>query len=177
MPCNGLFPHFFLLETQPKLQLPFFAMTKFTDVNVDVDVAHMDYYRTGTVPTHHKIYYEPKVIKIRNTNHMVMYRYDADSGRMRWKILRRPLIRNRTDRHTVDLSRVNIDLNKPVLFDIVDGEKVWTTQLCQMEDVLSWLRYYDISRSGKLYAAVPGKIPIMCFGRQGLPYPPLKGNF
>ena len=175
MPCFVFFPNIPFLGSQPKLKLPFFAMTKFTDVRVNVDISHMDYYWTGTVPAHHKIYYEPKVIKVRNTNHMVMYRYDADSGRMRWKILRRPLIRNRTDHHTVDLSRVNLDLDKPVPWGFENGEKVWTNQHCRMEDVLSWLRYYDITRDGKLYAAVPGKIPVMSFGRQCLPYPPIEG--
>ena len=150
-------------------------MTKFSEARVDVDVDHMEHYRTGDIPNHQTIYYEPKVVKCGRTNYMVQFRYCADSNRFRWKIFRRPMIRNRSTRHTVDMTGVKINLDEPVSVGFEDGERVWTTKMCLMDDVLSFFRWYDVDKSGKIYAAVPGRIPIMNFGRQGLPYPPMKG--
>ena len=73
------------------------------------------------------------------------------------------------------MTNVNINLDEPVFFGVENGDKVWTTKMCSMEDVMSFFRWYDIDKAGKIYAAVPGHIPIMNFGRQGLPYPPMKG--
>lgn len=150
-------------------------MTKFSEARVDVDVEYMEHYRTGDIPNHQTIFYEPKVVKCGRTNYMVQFRYCADSNRMRWKIFRRPVIRNRTVHHTVDMTNVKIDLDEPVFAGFENGEKQWTTKLCLIEDVLSFFRWYDVDKSGKIYAACPGKIPIMAFGRQGLPFPPIKG--
>ena len=84
---------------------------------------------------------------------------------------------NLTSQHTIDLTKVSLDLDEEVIIGREDGENVWTTRMCLMEDVLHWLKYYDLSDDGKIYAAVPGFIPIFTFGRQGLPFPPLSGKF
>ena len=42
-------------------------MTKFDDVRTDIAVDYMEHYRTGDVPRHLTILYEPKVIKVGQT--------------------------------------------------------------------------------------------------------------
>ena len=171
------FPKYLLGSDSPTLVLPYFAMTKFTDTRVDVDVDHLEHYRAGKVPVHLTILYEPKIIKVGSKRHMVQFRYCPDSKKFRWKMFNRPIIRNRSTRHTVDMVDSDIDLSKPVVFGRENGDVIWTTTLCNMEDVISFLKYYDITSDGFIYAAVPGSIPIFTFGRQGLPFPPIKGKF
>ena len=159
-------------------------MTKFDDVRTDIAVDYMEHYRTGDVPRHLTILYEPKVIKVGQTRHMVQFRYEPTKKQFVWKIFNRPIIRNASNvpslypsRHSVDMSRVNLDLNRPVCIGYEDGEKIWTTTYQLMEDVVSFLKWYDIDANGKIYAAVPGLIPVMTFGRQGTNFPPMKGKF
>ena len=129
------------------------------------------------------ILYEPKIIKVGQTRHMVHFRYEPTRKCFVWKMFSCPIIRNSSavsslypKRHSVDMSRSTIDLDKPVFVGYENDEKVWTTTYCLMEDVVSFLKWYDIDAEGKIYAAVPGNIPIMNFGKHGLPFPPKKGN-
>ena len=160
------------------LRVPFHAMSKFDDVKVDLEVDHLEHFRSGKVPRHLTILYEPKTIKVGNKRHMVQFRYCPTKKKFCWKIFNRPLIRNaaRTEHPIVDLSRTGLDLDEVVILGREDGEIVWTTKLCVMEDVMNFLKYYDVDSNGKIYVAVPGFIPIFHFGRQGLPYPPMKGK-
>ena len=186
--------HFSLLETPSRLSLPFQPITKFNDVTTDIDVDHMAHYQSGEVPSHLTLLYEPKVIKVGSRRHLVQFRYCHESGRFRWRMLKRPLVRrainvtvgplsrptphpNLPSFHTIDLTQINLDLDEKVVIGREDGEDVWTTRMCLMEDVLHWLKYYDLTEDGRIYAAVPGRIPIFTFGRLGLPFPPLSGNF
>ena len=158
-------------------------MTRFDDVRTDIDVDYMEHYRTGEVPRHLTILYEPKVIKVGQTRHMVQFRYDPTQNRFIWKIFNRPVIRSATNvpslyphRHSLDMTRANINLDQLVCIGYEDGEKLWTTTHVLMEDVVSFLKWYDVDSNGKIYAAVPGLIPLMTFGRQGTNFPPMKGN-
>ena len=159
-------------------------MTKFDDVRTDIDVDYMEHYRTGEVPRHLTILYEPKVIKVGQTRHMVQFRYDPAQNRFIWKIFNRPVVRSATNvpslyaqRHSLDMTHANINLDQLVCIGYEDGEKLWTTTHVLMEDVISFLKWYDVDSNGKIYAAVPGLIPMMPFGRQGTNFPPMKGNF
>lgn len=159
-------------------------MTQFEDVRTDVDVDYMEHYQTGNIPKHLTILYEPKIIKVGQNRHMAHFRYDSVKKCFVWKIFNCPIIRNRSTvpsafpkRHSVDMSRSTLNLEKPVFVGYENGEKIWTTTRCLMEDVVSFLKWYDIDANGRIYAAVPGRIPVMNFGRHGLPFPPKKGIF
>ena len=193
-PLVDRFLRFSYLESPSTLRLPFQPITKFNDVVTDIDVDHMAHYESGEVPEHLTLLYEPKVIKVGSRRHLVQFRYCDESGRFRWRMLKRPLVRkdlktplvgplsrpfphpSLNSQHTIDLTKISLDLDEKVCVGTEDGEKVWTTRMCLMEDVLHWLKYYDLTADGRIYAAVPGKIPIFTFGRQGLPFPPLSGK-
>ena len=56
-----------------------------------------------------------------------------------------------------------------------DGTEEGTTRRTPFEDVISFLRFYGVSKSGKIFAALP-ECPIMTFGPHGSPFPPMEGK-
>ena len=134
----------------------------------------MEHYSAGKVPAHERIYYEPKVIRVRDKLYLAQFRYCPDSNTFRWHTFGHPVTKPRnpiSNRHFLSLPTSVAHLDD--YHD--DGTEEGTTRRCSFEDVLSFLRFYDVTKSGKIFVALP-ECPIMTFGPQGLPFPPLEGK-
>ena len=137
----------------------------------------MEHYSAGKVPAHERIYYEPKVIRVRDKLYLAQFRYCPESNKFRWHTFGHPVVKPRIcptwhNRQVLDLSDTDVRLD--AFYN--DGTKEGTTQSVAISDVLSFLRYYGVTKSGKIFVALP-EVPIMCFGRDGHPFPPMKGIF
>ena len=141
---------------------------------MDVDLDSLEYYEAGKVPAHHRIYYEPKVIRVRNKLYLAQFRYNPESNTFRWHTFGHPVVKPRnpiSNRHFLELPTSIARLDS--YHD--DGTKDGTTRRTPFEDVMSFLRFYDVTKNGKIYAALP-ECPIMTFGPNGTPFPPIEGN-
>ena len=56
-----------------------------------------------------------------------------------------------------------------------DGTESGTTRRTLFSDVLSFSRFYGVTKNGKIFAALP-ECPIMTFGPNGTPFPPIEGK-
>ena len=141
---------------------------------MDVDLDSLEYYEAGKVPAHHRIYYEPKVIRVRNKLYLAQFRYNPESNTFRWHTFGHPVVKPRnpiSNRHFLELPTSIARLDS--YHD--DGTKDGTTRRTPFEDVMSFLRFYDVTKNGKIYAALP-ECPILTFGPNGTPFPPIEGN-
>ena len=156
--------------------MPFVSISKFADVRTDVSLDSMEHYTAGKVPAHERVYYEPKVIRVRDKLYLAQFRFCPESNKFRWHTFGHPVVKPRTgtqwsNRQFLDLSDTNARLNAYYNDGTTDG----TTRRTPFEDVLSFLRYYGVTKTGKIFVALP-EVPIMCFGRDGHPFPPIKGK-
>ena len=155
------------------LRVPFVSINKFADVRTDVDLDSLEYYKAGKIPAHHRIYYEPKVIRVRNKLYLAQFRFCPESNTFRWHTFGHPVVKPRnpiSNHHYIELptSLARLDAHHD------DGTEDGTTRRTPFEDVLSFSRFYGISKSGKIFVALP-ECPIMTFGPNGTPFPPIEG--
>ena len=156
------------------LRVPYVSINKFADVKTDIDLDSLEYYQAGKIPAHHRIYYEPKVIRVRNKLYLAQFRYCPDSNTFRWHTFGHPVDKPRnpiSNRHFLSLPTSVARLED----HHDDGTEEGTTRRCSFEDVLSFLRFYGVTNSGKIFVALP-ECPIMTFGPKGTPFPPLEGK-
>ena len=132
----------------------------------------MDYYEAGKVPAHHRIYYEPKVIRVKDKLYLAQFRYCPETNNFRWHTFGHPVTKPRfaSGRQFLELATNTFRLHD--YYD--DGTEDGTTRQTMFEDVLSFLRHYGVTRDGKIFVATP-EVPIFSFGIYGNPFPPLRG--
>ena len=132
----------------------------------------MEHYTAGKVPAHLRLYYEPKVIRVKQNLLLAQFRYCPTLNNFRWMTFGHPVVKSHAgvNRQFLELDSKTFRINDYYN----DGSKDGTTRETLFEDMLSFMRHFGVTDDGKIYVATP-EVPIMNFGPFGAPSPPLKG--
>ena len=99
---------------------------------------HSEHFQSGTVPPHLALYYAPKVVKVGTTLRVCQLRYNRSTNAVEWMCLAHALA-----------PTTSADAFKPKLrIKCASLEKKFT-----YEDILKFLRHYNIESDGTFYAA------------------------
>ena len=102
------------------------------------DDQHSEHFKTGSVPPHLALYYAPKVVKVGTTLRICQLRFNRATNTVEWMCLA----------HAV-APTTSVDAIKPKLrVKCSSLEKKFTH-----EDMLKFLRHYNIESDGSFYAA------------------------
>ena len=99
---------------------------------------HSEHFKAGSVPPHLALYYAPKVVKVGTTLRICQLRYNRTTNNIEWMCLAHALSPNTS----VDSFKPKLRVKCPSL------EKKFTC-----EDILNFLRYYNVESDGTFYAA------------------------